>query len=317
MSRKLNQRQRQRIAARQQAHLKDIDSSQLQDALVIAHRGKKITVETAQQETLACHFRANLDQLVCGDEVRIDAEQKIIVARNERRSFLQRRDGFGHLKPVAANIDQMLICLSVRPAPNLLLLDQYLAVAECSGIEALILLHKADLLDDENQDPFGLQPIYPPLDYRILHTSTKAAEGLDTLKPELVGRNSIFLGLSGVGKSSIIQALLPDQDIRVGAISEHNEEGTHTTRSSAIYHLPDGGRLIDTPGVRGFTPVLNPEDIAQGFREIPPLAQHCRFNNCQHDREPGCAVNRAIEAGDMHPSRYQHFQQLLQQMQQT
>lgn len=314
MSRKLSQQQRKRIATRQQAELKNPNLKDLEEALVISHRGQKVLVEDQQQQTLQCHFRPHLGALVSGDEVLIDRKKKLVMVRKERRSFLQRRDGFGHQKPVAANIDQMLICLSVLPPPNLMLLDQYLAVAEANNIEATILLHKIDLLDMPAKDPFELIKVYAALGYRVLYTSLKQASGLNSLQPLLAQRNSILLGLSGVGKSSIIQALLPHEEIKVGAVSSHNEEGTHTTRSSSIYHLTEGGRLIDTPGVRGFTPILTREEVSSGFREIQEYAAHCRFHNCRHQQEPGCAVLNALEHEQIHPTRYQHFQQILTQV---
>ncbi len=308
--RRLSRQQRQRIRQAQQSEALSADHLQ---GLVVSHQGGRVLVEIDDRDNPApidAKIKSNLDHIVCGDRVAIEQgerDEQRVVAVLPRDNLLQRVDGFGQVRAVAANISQLVICLAVVPAPNLLLLDQYLLSAEQQNIRALILLNKVDLLDDD-PDPFELESIYRELGYDLLYTSVENGRGMDILRDRLAGEVSVLGGVSGVGKSSLTQWLLPEQEIRIADISAANEEGRHTTRASRLYHLPDGGELIDTPGVRGFNPwidrALSP---AQGFREIRELAAGCRFHNCQHLREPGCAVLAALDAGRLSASRYQSY----------
>ena len=154
--------------------------------------------------------------------------------------------------------------------------------------------------------------------YEILHTSVQTGVGMDRLRDLLVNQVSVLSGVSGVGKSSITQWLLPDENIKIASISTANEEGRHTTRTSRLYHLPGGGDLIDTPGVRGFSPYVDSErPLAYGFRDISAISDQCRFHNCQHVEEPKCAVTGAVTAGQIAPSRYESYRKMLEQYQET
>ncbi|MCP4188227.1 MAG: ribosome small subunit-dependent GTPase A, partial [Gammaproteobacteria bacterium] len=226
--------------------------------------------------------------------------------------LLQRVDGFGQVKSVAANITQLFICLAVKPEPNLFLLDQYLLVAEQQDIEPIIVLNKIDLLDGENHDPFNLDAIYAKLGYKILRISAKNQQGMVQLRSLFDHNTSVLAGVSGVGKSSITAVLLPELTIKVAEISAANEEGRHTTRTSRLYHLPNQGSLIDTPGVRGFNPQYDPtRSIASGFREVSEFGGNCRFANCKHVNEPKCAVMEAIKKEEIDNGRYQHYLRML------
>jgi ribosome biogenesis GTPase len=148
--------------------------------------------------------------------------------------------------------------------------------------------------------------------YPLLHASVKTHAGLDHLREVCEQQVNVISGVSGVGKSSLTKALLPDIDIRIGEISEASGEGRHTTRTSRLYHLPCGGDLIDTPGVRGFNPVIDPKQtLADGFRDLRELAQSCRFANCRHVNEPHCAVRDAASAGLLATSRYEHYLKMI------
>jgi len=173
-----------------------------------------------------------------------------------RDNLLQRVDGFGQVRAVAANITQLLVCLAVTPEPNLFLLDQYLLSAEQQHIDAAILVNKIDLLGSQ-QDPFDIERIYRPLGYSVVGTSVKSGQGMERFRQMLSNQLSVLSGVSGVGKSSLTHWLLPDETIKIASISEANEEGRHTTRTSRLYHLSGGGELIDTPGVRGFSPFVD------------------------------------------------------------
>lgn len=308
--RRLSQQQRQRIRQAQQNEALSADHLQ---ALVVSHQGGRVLLEFEQDDavsTVDAKIKSNLGSIVCGDRVALEQGERDdyrVLAILPRANLLQRIDGFGNTRAVAANISQLVVCRAVVPAPNLVLLDQYLLSAEQQDIRPLIVLNKIDLLKHDS-DPFQLESIYRPLGYDLVNTSVETGTGMDLLRDRLAGEVSVLGGVSGVGKSSLTRWLLPDEEIRIADISAANEEGRHTTRSSRLYHLPGGGDLIDTPGVRGFNPWIDRSlSPAQGFREIRELADDCRFHNCQHLHEPGCAVVTALGDGRLADSRYQSY----------
>ncbi len=316
--RKLNQRQKRRIQQAQQSINPDDDNTF--QGLVISHHGGEVEVEpeSAEKSNIHCKLRTNLGVIVCGDQVYYQEENKDlrIIAIKDRQNLLQRLDGFGQLKAVAANVSQLIICLSITPEPNLFLLDQYLLAAEQQQIEVVIILNKIDLLEENIDDPFDLKKIYQPMGYDVIHTSIIKNINIDLLQNHCIDHINVISGVSGVGKSSITKAILPATEIPIGEISEVNQEGKHTTRTSRLYHLPLGGQLIDTPGVRGFNPVYDKNmPIATGFREINELAQLCQFSNCKHTHEPKCAVIAALKSKDISQLRYDNYLKLLQDSQ--
>ncbi len=305
--RKLSQQQKNRIQAAQQ---EVSESGEHQHGIVVSHQGGRILVELESSVTIDCKIKSNLGNIVCGDRVAIETtanQEHRVLAILERNNLLQRIDGFGQVRAVAANISQLFVCLAVSPEPNLFLLDQYLLSAEQQQIEACILLNKIDLLISAN-DPFELEHIYRPLGHRLVNTSVKTGDGMDEFTSMLPGQVSVLSGVSGVGKSSLTQWLIPDEEIKIASISEANEQGRHTTRASRLYHLPTGGDLIDTPGIRGFNPFVDKDrPLAHGFREILKYSGDCRFHNCRHLNEPKCAVIEAVTAGLIAQSRYQNY----------
>lgn len=315
--RRLSEQQQRRIKkAHQSLNNAKIDDENTFQALVISHRGGLINVEDSRNgKLIRCKPRTNLGSIICGDQVIVKAVKKdfVIAAINERNNIIQRVDGFGKIHSVAANISQLVIFLSVVPEPNLFLLDQYLVSAEMNGIKPLIVLNKTDLLSDELDDPFELGAIYGSLGYVIHRISLVNDEPIDALNQQFNQHVNLISGVSGAGKSSLIKKILPQHDhIKVREISEFNKEGRHTTRTSTLYHLPCGGQLIDTPGIRGFNPVFsNREDIKRGFTEINDLSYDCKFNNCDHMHEPSCAVLDALDKGSLSKSRYEHYVKLL------
>lgn len=311
--RRLSRQQQNRIRAAQQSRS---ESGDYRHGLVVSHQGGQVLVELGREVAVECKIKSNLGAIVCGDRVSVettDQGESRVVAILERDNLLQRVDGFGQVRAVAANISRLFVCLAVIPEPNLLLLDQYLLSAEQQHIDACILLNKIDLAADR-QDPFDLQRIYRPLGYSIVATSVKSGVGMDAFRQLLRDQVSVLGGVSGVGKSSLTSWLLPGEEIRIGSLSEASEEGRHTTRSSRLYHLDGGGDLIDTPGVRGFSPFIDDSTpLATGFREIQETAAGCRFHNCLHREEPGCAVQAAVESGSIAAGRYQNYLKLLAQ----
>jgi ribosome biogenesis GTPase len=315
--RRLSQQQSKRIQAAQDALSA---SDEHQHGIVVSHQGGQILVELESGDRIECKIKSNLGNIVCGDRVAVEASanhEHRVMAILARDNLLQRVDGFGHVRAVAANISQLFVCLSVSPEPNLFLLDQYLLSAEQQQIKACILLNKVDL-PMQGDDPFGLQEIYRPMGYEIVHTSVKTSQGMDRFKLLLPDQVSVLSGVSGVGKSSLTKWLLPAEQIKIASISAANEEGRHTTRTSRLYHLLAGGDLIDTPGIRGFSPFVDSErPIAYGFREIRAVGEQCRFHNCLHRGEPKCAVIEAVAAGQIAASRFDNYRKMLQQASDT
>ena len=287
-----------------------------QHGLVTAHFGTQVEVEADSGQRLRCHLRANLEGLVTGDEV-VWCEGEptgVIVAQGERRSVLSRPDPYGKLKPIAANIDQIVVVIAPLPEPHANLIDRYLVAAETVNIEPVILLNKTDLLADDparQAQIDELLAIYPTLGYRILHTCSLAG-GLDELHAALRERTSVFVGQSGVGKSSLVNALLPAAELRVGGLSETTGKGTHTTTTAQLFHLPSGGSLIDSPGIREFGLWhMSREQVEQGFREFRPLLGTCKFRDCQHVHEPGCALLAALAEGVISERRMDSYRHIV------
>ena len=250
--RRLNKQQKRRIDAAKKPQNQDL--THCHSGTVISHHGGTLEILPVDKEdTIDCHIRTNLGDIVCGDQVYFRSENNewVVVSVTERSSLLQRLDGFQQQKLVAANLSQMIVCLAIEPEPNLFLLDQFLVAAEQQKMNIVIIVNKIDM-NNNDSDPFEINKIYAELGYRIIHCSAKTGEGIDQLEQACIAKRSVISGVSGVGKSSITKAILPQTDIKIGEISEFNREGKHTTRTSRLYALPQGGELIDTPGIRGF-----------------------------------------------------------------
>ena len=237
----------------------------------------------------------------------------VVVAREPRQSLLQRPDNFNRLKPVAANIDLIVIVIAPEPLAHANLIDRYLVAAEHSDITPMLLLNKADLLDPERDATLlGMVERYRDIGYHLITASCEEDGGLSELKQLLDQHISAFVGQSGVGKSSLVNHLLPGTDTRVGALSEAHAKGRHTTTTARLYHFPEGGSLIDSPGIREFALWnLGPKEVLHGFVEFRPFIGHCRFRDCKHEQEPGCALREAVEQGDIHPERFASYQQII------
>lgn len=291
-----------------------------QTGLVIAHFGVQVDVESTDGahagEVRRCYLRANLPALVTGDRVvwRADNQQGgVIVAQLERQTELMRPDHRGQLKPVAANVDRLVIVFAPLPTPHTNLIDRYLVAAEQAGLSPLLVLNKADLmLQGDYRELRNWLDDYGRLGYETLCLSAGSGEGLDALRQALKDRISVFVGQSGVGKSSLINALLPGVDLRVGALSELTNKGTHTTTTARLFHFPAGGDLIDSPGIREFGLThISHEDLLEGFIEFRPYLGRCRFRDCQHLHEPGCALLAAVENGEISAVRMSSYRHIL------
>lgn len=323
MSRKLTQRQRSRIKQSQQdrlarslntscASVDEANNEQLktEPGLVISHFGASLDIETSDGDIVRCKVRSNLPALVTGDQVAwqsADDGSGVVVAMNERRSLLSRPLSRGELRPVAANIDRLFIVISPSPRTPANLIDRYLVACAHDDISPVILLNKIDLLD---QAPEMLEELneYEQLGYRTAQVSAASSAGIKTLHELIREFNVAFVGHSGVGKSSLVQSLLPNETLLIGDISDATGKGKHTTTTARLYHLPDGGNLIDSPGVREYGLWHTTEDdLAKAFAEISNQAAYCKFSNCSHTHEPTCAVKKSVEAGDILERRWQSY----------
>lgn len=284
-----------------------------QEGLVVAHFGSQVEVEPTGKpgQHKRCHFRSNLGSLATGDHViwRDGDPTGVVVAVQERRSQLLRPDPYGELKTVAANINRILITIAPIPKPHTQLVDRYLVAAESVGIQPLLLMNKMDLINVQNTDLIEeFISLYQSLGYEVITVSAKEKKGMDELTDFLKENTNVFVGQSGVGKSSLINILIPDLDLQIGELSEISQKGTHTTTTARLFHLPQGGHLIDSPGIREFGLWhMTPEAILNGFIEFRPFIHQCKFRNCQHQREPGCAIRQANENGQISDYRFASY----------
>jgi len=288
--------------------------------VVLVSHGSRGVVERPGGERQECLFRRSVGRPLCGDRVEIeqaDSQVAVVTSILPRRNEFVRAGPRGKKQPIAANLDQVLIVVAPAPEPSRDLVERYLVAVHSLGIKPVIVLNKAERMATASlaaDSPLHRLNEYGELGYQVLQTSCKTAPGIDRLPPVLESRTSILVGQSGVGKSSLANALLPDLDLQTGALSRVTGKGTHTTTATVMYALPCGGRLIDSPGVweYGLWPMDQPE-LAAGFRDFAAFEGQCRFNDCRHAGEPGCAIHAAVQAGDIREWRYHSYLRLLEQ----
>ena len=284
--------------------------------LVISYFGNSVAVEADDGQVFQCHLRRNQELPVVGDRVTWQLEKGdtgIILEIMPRQSLLARGDHKGKMKPIAANIDVIAIVMAPPPIFSEYLVDRYLVAAELLHIPAILVLNKVDLLDDSTKQAAlaRLDP-YRQISYPVILSSIYINNGLDELDKWFSNKTAVLVGPSGVGKSSIISALA-SHAIRIREVTTKGA-GKHTTTVTRLYHLPEGGHLVDSPGVREFNlwPVSK-QDVLQGFKEFQPFSNACKFRDCNHLVEPGCAVQAAAADGKISTDRLVSYQTLLKQ----
>lgn len=279
--------------------------------------GTQALVEDATGESHLCVMRGRRLRPVCGDRVAwtAGAAGGVITAIAPRHSQLLRHDRRGGARVMAANVDRMAVVCAPQPPPDGALLDRYFVGAEVLGIAPLLVINKADLLSGEPgcADSERVRREFAAIGYPVVTVSAREGSGMAALRRHLHGHTSVFVGPSGVGKSSLVNALVPDLAARTAALSAASGQGRHTTTTARLYHLPNpGGDVIDSPGVRDFR--LWPMDqaaLCDGFREFRACTGLCRFQNCRHVAEPGCAVKEAVRSGAIGQRRYDSYRLLL------
>lgn len=309
--RRLSKQQQDRIAQNQ-------ESDAEVNGVIISHFGKQLDVESkADGAIVRCHQRANLPALVTGDRVVWEAGDDgvgIILSLATRRSVFARPVFAGVVKPMAANIDVVLVVIAPMPQPLANLIDRYLVAIESLGLQPMLILNKSDLkaTSEEPERLEELLAIYRSLGYPVLEVSAATEDGLDALAHDLQGKTTVLVGQSGVGKSSLVNGLGVDEQLAlVGGLSEVHDKGMHTTTTSRLFHLA-GFDLIDSPGIREFgLGHISPQEVFDGFVELRELAGQCKFRDCAHQGEPNCALQAALEAGEIHPERFNSYFQII------
>lgn len=282
------------------------------DARIVAVFGRDLLVRDTGGAELRARPKGRRLNVVCGDDVLCERDaahdEIIVVGVKPRRTALYRSNMRGEAEAIVANVSRLFVVLAPKPVPDLFVVDRYVAAATSASIAATLILNKRDLPID---DGLGAElASYESIGYPTITCSAKHDDSLAAVLEASAGSVAALVGQSGVGKSSLVRRLVPQSQAEIGEL-DREEEGRHTTTTSRMFDLPGGGHLIDSPGVRDFAPAIDKLDARTlGFAEVERLAPGCRFLDCQHMREPGCAVQKAVESGGMHPRRYESYRRM-------
>jgi len=296
--------------------------------LVIKNTGSWYTVKTDDGSTIESKIKGNFrlkgirstNPVAVGDHVEIVTNQEgtaFITAIDDRRNYIIRKSQNlskqSHI--LAANVDQAFLIVTVsHPQTSTTFIDRFLASAEAYSVPVVLVLNKCDILNEEEKHyQKMMMELYRTIGYDCFEIAAKSGEGVDELRKILPGKITLLSGNSGVGKSTLINQILPGANLRTAEISDAHDTGMHTTTFSEMLEIPGGGYIIDTPGIKGFgTFDMEPGELTSYFREIFNFSKDCRFNNCTHTHEPGCAVLKAVEEHYISASRYQSYLSMLE-----
>jgi ribosome biogenesis GTPase len=298
------------------------------NGIVVRNTGSHYVVELDGGGEVNCKIKGNFrikgirttNPVAVGDYVEIGEQgadgTAFIVKIHPRRNYIIRRASNlskeSHI--IAANLDQALLVVTLaHPATSTTFIDRFLATAQAYSVDAVLAINKIDLLDEEDGELLdAVAYLYRSIGYKVVTLSARTGEGIDKLRDILRDKVTLFAGNSGVGKSTLINTLIPGIDLKTAEISAVHDTGMHTTTFSELFHLPDGGSIIDTPGVRGFGTVdFDIHEVDHFFPDLFALSKDCRFGNCTHTHEPGCAVRAALERNEIAESRYTSYLSIL------
>lgn len=318
--RHLTEQQRRRIRAHQQhkqvAAFTESSATHSLTGRIMAHFGTSAEIITPENKRFSCAIRQNLPPLVTGDNVVFEPmgnTHGVIVALVPRISLLSRTLPSGDSRIMAANVTRVFVVIAPEPEINWLTLDRYLIGLEQCGLPAFIIMNKCDLpVEASSRETFQ---VYGKIGYPTLAVSAQDVASLQGLLEALNHQTSIFIGQSGVGKSSLIQALLPHEQLKTGALSARSKLGAHTTTTARMYEIPTGGYVIDSPGIRDFgLNSLEFSGLAHGFPEFRPFLGQCKFKNCTHINEPTCALREAATKALIPECRLHNYQTLFHEL---
>ncbi len=284
-------------------------------AVVIATYSRRMRLRLANGDEVNARIKGKRLKPVCGDQVHAEAIENesdwLITSILPRRNQLTRPNNRGQVEVLAANLELLMVVAATSPKPDWYIVDRYLCAAEIMGIDAAVVFNKTDL-DPGGDGATTELADYSKIGYSVVRCSAKTAAGIAEIQNVLAGQCAIIVGQSGVGKSSIINRLTANAAQRTASISHKSGEGRHTTVNSVMIPLPGNGSVIDSPGVRDYAPALaSSKDAAQGFREIAARSQECRFANCIHLREPGCAIKQAVADNIISARRYESYKRMM------